>query len=95
MDRGSVDTVDTPDDQTQDVLNSEQEQIELPTIDQDGATTSRTTHTEPTESQELVEKPEKESPPRLPEDFYYEQEKIQAKPITTNDKVFPLNTLAM
>jgi hypothetical protein len=47
------------------------------------------------ESQDIIEKPDGNSPPRLADDFYYEAEKIHAKPLTTNGKTFPENTLSL
>jgi hypothetical protein len=47
------------------------------------------------ENQDIIEKPDRESPPRLPDNFYYEAEKIHAKPLTTNKNTFPENTLSM
>ena len=47
------------------------------------------------EDKNTVEKPEPESPPRLPENFYYNAEEIHAKPITTDEKNLPQNTLSM
>lgn len=35
------------------------------------------------------------SRPRLSDDFYYEAEKIHAKPLTTDEKEFPENTLSL
>jgi hypothetical protein len=47
------------------------------------------------ENQEIIQKPEPNSPPRLPDTFYYDAEQIHAKPLTTNEKIFPGNTLSM
>ena len=47
------------------------------------------------ESDDILQKPDRASPPRLPADFYYEPEKVQAKPTTTDEKIFPMNTLSM
>ena len=47
------------------------------------------------ESDDILLKPDRASPPRLPENFYYEPEKVQAKPTTTDETIFPMNTLSM
>lgn len=47
------------------------------------------------ESDDILQKPDRAGPPRLPADFYYEPEKVQAKPTTTDEKIFPMNTLSM
>ena len=47
------------------------------------------------ENQDIIQKPSRENPPRLLDTFYYDAEKILAKPLTTNEKVLPLNTLSM
>ncbi|CAF1263483.1 unnamed protein product, partial [Didymodactylos carnosus] len=45
---------------------------------------------------EIVKKHRKEEKSsRLPDDYYYDIEKLQAKPITTNEEKFPLNTLCI
>jgi len=48
-----------------------------------------------TDNQDIIQKPEPDSPPRLPDTFYYEADKIQAKPLTTDDKTYPENTLSL
>ncbi|CAF4618885.1 unnamed protein product [Rotaria sp. Silwood1] len=129
MDAGSVDTQVTPDAQTQEVLNSENElptsialdSIQMPPppsestqenmegeeegerggdeqtiqIDQQDTQQEQTTTVNDNENQDIIEKPERDSPPRLPDTFYYDAEKIHAKPLTTNEKIFPENTLSM
>ena len=50
---------------------------------------------EDTFSGDIIEKPEHDSPPRLPDDFYYDAEKVHAKPFTTDQKIFPENTLSL
>lgn len=47
------------------------------------------------DDQNTVEKPEPESPPRLPDTFYYDADEINAKAISTNEKTFPQNTLSL
>ena len=47
------------------------------------------------EEEEIIQKPGPDSPPRLADSFYYEAEQIHAKPITTNDTLFPHNTLSL
>ncbi|CAF0758116.1 unnamed protein product [Rotaria sordida] len=134
MDAGSVDTQVTPDAQTQEVLNSENElstsitldSTQIPSlpeltqenneqqeeqeeeeggggeadeqttqIDQQDIQPEQITTVTDNENQDIVEKPEHESPPRLPDTFYYDAEKIHAKPLTTNEATFPQNTLTM
>jgi hypothetical protein len=47
------------------------------------------------ELNEMVQKSENEHQPRLPVDFYYDSEHVHAKPTTTNESIFPSNTLLM
>jgi len=54
-----------------------------------------TDETDNTTEGDIIEKSEQDSPPRLPVDFYYEPEKVQSKPLTTDEKTFPQNTLSM
>lgn len=72
--------------------STEDEPEEEPSADVEPPTT---TETEEIDSEAIIQKNEKEAAPRLPEDFYYSAEKINAKPTTTNDQIFPLNTLSM
>jgi hypothetical protein len=53
-----------------------------------------TTETDNTD-EDIIQKPDPEGPPRLPDDFYYEAEKVHAKPLTTNKNTFPDNTLSL
>lgn len=68
---------------------------------EEGKDTARTDQPEPVttdtfnEDESIIEKPDHDSPPRLPDDFYYEAEKIHAKPLTTDEKNFPGNTLSL
>ncbi|CAF1167075.1 unnamed protein product, partial [Adineta ricciae] len=111
MDAGSVDTHNTPDAHHKEVLIAGKETVNLPSIDNDegeenednnqtdreeGQHEAHPTKTDnENEDKDTVEKPEPESPPRLPENFYYNAEEIHAKPITTDEKNFPQNTLSM
>ena len=47
------------------------------------------------EEEEIIQKPGPDSPPRLADSFYYETEKIHSKPITTDETLFPNNTLSL
>ncbi|UJR37290.1 hypothetical protein I4U23_029999 [Adineta vaga] len=117
MDAGSVDTHNTPDANTNEVLNvdnesdnahsvkrttqdnnaedEEEENQNSAQADQDeGQEEVNTTNTD-NENQDIIEKPQPDSPPRLPDTFYYDAEEIQAKPLTTDEKTFPQNTLSM
>lgn len=102
---------DTPDAHHKEALTAEKETVNLPSIDndegeenedknqtdrKDGQHEVHPTKTDnENEEENTVEKPEPESPPRLPENFYYNAEEINAKPITTDEKTFPQNTLSM
>lgn len=47
------------------------------------------------DDESIIGKPDHESPPRLPDDFYYNAERIHAKPLTTDEETFPENTLSL
>jgi hypothetical protein len=47
------------------------------------------------ETQDIIEKSDRDSPPRLPDDFYYDANKIHAKPLTTDERTYPENTLTL
>ncbi|CAF3878718.1 unnamed protein product [Adineta steineri] len=105
MDAGSVDTHDTPDAHKSEVLNSETESTHVPVPeatqednDEENKDTEQDEGQEDlnnNDSQDIIQKPEADSPPRLPDTFYYEAEEIHAKPVSTDEKVFPQNTLSM
>ncbi|CAF4436349.1 unnamed protein product, partial [Adineta steineri] len=105
MDAGSVDTHDTPDAHKSEVLNSETESTHVPVPeatqednDEENKDTEQDEGQEDlnnNDSQDIIQKPEADSPPRLPDTFYYEAEEIHAKPVSTDEKVFSQNTLSM
>ena len=63
--------------------------------DQQDSQPEQATTVNASENQDIIQKPSRENPPRLLDTFYYDAEKILAKPLTTNEKMFPLNTLSM
>ena len=75
-------------------LDDDEDEEEKDT-DQDAGQQEPATTDADNETQDIIQKPEPDSPPRLPDTFYYDAEQIHAKPITTNEKIFPENTLSM
>jgi len=77
--------------------NEEQEEEEEDKIQTDQKETQPepiTTDTD-NENQDIIEKSDRDAPPRLPDDFYYDANKIHAKPLTTDERTYPENTLTM
>ncbi|CAM4893268.1 unnamed protein product [Rotaria socialis] len=54
-----------------------------------------TTEVTDNDDDDVILKLDPNGPPRLPDTFYYDPERITAKPISTNGKIFPENTLSM
>jgi len=82
---------------TQENNEEEQQAVEEDTIQTD----QKETQPEPiitdtdNENQDIIEKSDRDAPPRLPDDFYYDANKIHAKPLTTDERTYPENTLTM
>lgn len=76
----------------------EQEQEEKDTNEADEQEAEEepiTTDTDNIEVDDILGKPDHDSPRRLPDDFYYDAERIHAKPLTTDASIFPENTLSI
>ncbi|CAF4121599.1 unnamed protein product, partial [Rotaria magnacalcarata] len=75
----------------------EEEEGEKKTTENEKRDTQQEETTEVTDNdgEDVILKLDPNGPPRLPDTFYYDPERITARPISTNHKIFPENTLSM
>ena len=78
-------------------IENDEEQDEEQDEEESGRKAEHHPPTTVTEQQSdfLLEKSEEDLAPRIPDSFYYDEEKIHAKPITKDERSFPINTLSM